>query len=130
VGPGYWYVTGTVDLELEGVDTVTTGVTLDVDPEVVHGGQRTVEVAATAAHADGVEEIADVALVLYDGHGRIVETWSSDDFDEVDGHVLELDTAYRLRGPSPWSFQLTMEDTDGQRYEVERTVRHERGQPD
>jgi serine protease AprX len=129
VGPGYWYGTRMLALALEGVETVTTGVSLEVAPDTVRGGQRTVQVDAAATHAGGVEEIATVDLVVHNRHGQVVAVWTAEDFDQDGDHTLTLTTGLRLTGPGPWEFLLTMTDSD-ETYTAERTVRHESGPPE
>lgn len=129
IGPGYWYGTEQIALELEDAETIATGVSLDVNPETVSGSQRTVELAAGATHSGGTDAIEQLELVLRGSNGRTVETWELDAFTEESDGVLGLEEAYRLRGPAPWTFHLVMVDGDGESHEVERTVRHGGGAP-
>ncbi|NND44747.1 MAG: S8 family serine peptidase, partial [Xanthomonadales bacterium] len=101
-GPSTWWGSAELPVRLPEEPNLPEA-ELQVSPDTIQGSQHTVQVQAEVRHGDGAAAIDSIDLRVTAGNGRIVERWSLADFVVIDETTLRLDTAYRPKGPSPWT---------------------------
>ncbi|HLF89685.1 MAG TPA: S8 family serine peptidase, partial [Anaerolineales bacterium] len=97
LGPGDWYGTAQAGLTFPG-NTAPT-VSLSATEQTGTGQKNIVHIEAVASDADGASDIADISLVLVDDKGRVVQSWTFNQFSaKADGLSFELVTAMKVQG--------------------------------
>lgn len=99
--------------EVSYMANATPEAELHVTPEMI-SGKETVAVYATILDADGVEDITSATLNVRASNGKVLYSWEKESFTARTANTLEFRTEdLKMTGKAPWTFTLTVEDSNG-----------------
>lgn len=103
----------TGDWEVHYVENAHPQANLTVTPDRIHGNEP-INIEAQVSDSDGVDDIIEATVTVRANNGRVVDSWSKDDFTQIDSTTLKLNIKeLSLRGNAPWTVELFVKDSEG-----------------
>jgi serine protease AprX len=86
---------------------------LSVTPDKVSGNDP-ISIHAIIADSSGIEDIVKAYVIVRSNNGKIIASWSKEQFEVIDSKTLELViTELAVKGNAPWTVDLYVEDSNG-----------------
>jgi serine protease AprX len=86
---------------------------LSVTPDKVKGNDP-ISIYAQVADPSGIEDIVKAYVIVRSDNGKVIASWSKENFTTKDSKTLELVVdGLSLKGNAPWTVELYVEDSKG-----------------
>jgi serine protease AprX len=122
--PGIWKVRidGRVNLatdyegkwEVHYPDNAYPNAEVEVVQDKVKSNSDPIDFTATVNDPDGVSDLTNVSVVVRNGAGKVIGSWSKSDFEIIDTKNIKLTVnGFTLSGKAPWTVEVKVEDSVG-----------------